>query len=71
MPKLGSAPYLEVLGFREGHGDSVNRFIMGIIGVSTWLIGLIDLLTPSRPQASLHGLPCQGPPQVRGRITDN
>ena len=36
-------------------------FIMGIIGVSTWLIGVIDLLTPSRPQAPLYGLPYRGP----------
>ena len=33
--------------YLEGHGDLVNGLIMGIIGVSIWLIGVINLLTKS------------------------
>ena len=29
----------------KGHGDLVNRLIMGIIGVFIWLLGVIHLLT--------------------------
>ena len=34
-------PYL------EGPGDLVSRLIIGIIRVTTWVIGIIDLLTKS------------------------
>ena len=30
-----------------GHGDSVNRLILGILGILLWLIGRINLLTES------------------------
>ena len=30
-----------------GHGDLVSRLIMGIIGVTIWVIGVINLLTKS------------------------
>ena len=30
--------------YLEGHGDLVNRLIMGIAGVMIWLIGVINLL---------------------------
>ena len=33
------------LDYLEGHGDLVGRFIMGIIGVILWVIGVINLLT--------------------------
>ena len=39
-PKL-FYPYL------EGQGDLVTRLIMGIIGVTMWVIGVINLLTES------------------------
>ena len=31
----------------EGQGDLVRRFIMGIIRVTVWVIGVIDLLAKS------------------------
>ena len=31
----------------EGQGDLVSRLIMGIIGVTIWVIGVIILLTKS------------------------
>ena len=34
-------PYL------EGQGDLATRLIMGIIGVTIWVIGIINLLTKS------------------------
>ena len=36
-----SKPYL------EGQGDLVTRLIIGIIGVTIWVIGVINLLTKS------------------------
>ena len=33
--------------FLEGHGDLVNGLIMGIMGVTRWVIGVINLLTKS------------------------
>ena len=33
--------------FLEGHWDLVSRVIMGIIGVTIWVIGVINLLTKS------------------------
>ena len=33
----------------EGHGDLVSRFIMGIVGVITRLIGVINLLITESP----------------------
>ena len=33
----------------EGQGDLVTRLIMGIIGVTIWVIGVINLLTKSPP----------------------
>ena len=38
---LGPKPYL------EGQGDLVSRLIMGLIRVSIWVIGIINLLTKS------------------------
>ena len=29
----------------EGHGDLVSRLILGIVGDTIWLIGVINLLT--------------------------
>ena len=40
-PICGSTVYL------EGQGDLVTRLIMGIIGVTIWVIGVINLLTKS------------------------
>ena len=34
-------------GYLEGHGDLVSGFIMGVIGLTIWLIGVIKLLTQS------------------------
>ena len=34
-------------GYLEGQGDLVTRLIMGIIGVTIWVIGVINLLTKS------------------------
>ena len=31
----------------EGQGDFVSRLIRGIIGVTIWVIGVINLLTKS------------------------
>ena len=36
-------PYL------EGHGDLVSRLNMWIFGVITWLVGVINLLSPHDP----------------------
>ena len=47
---LGLANESWVIGCRvclEGQGDLVSRLIMGIIGVTIWVIGVIDLLTKS------------------------
>ena len=33
--------------FLEGQGDLVSRLIMGIIRVTIWVIGVINLLTKS------------------------
>ena len=33
--------------YLEGQGDLVSRLIMGIIGVTIWVIGVINLLTKS------------------------
>ena len=34
-------------GYLEGQGDLVSRLIKGIIGVTIWVIGVINLLTKS------------------------
>ena len=31
----------------EGHGDLITRIIKGIIGVTIWVIGVINLLSKS------------------------
>ena len=41
FPKIGGLQYL------EGQGDLVSRLIMGIIRVTIWVIGVINLLTKS------------------------
>ena len=33
--------------YLEGQGDLVTRLILGIIGVTIWVIGIINLLTKS------------------------
>ena len=33
--------------YLEGHGDLITRIIMGIIGVTIWVIGVINLLSKS------------------------
>ena len=33
--------------YLEGQGDLVSRLILGIIGVTIWLIGVISILTKS------------------------
>ena len=33
--------------YLEGHGDIVGRLMIGIIGILTWLIGVIKQLTES------------------------
>ena len=33
--------------YLEGQGDLVSRLIMGISGVTIWVIGVINLLTKS------------------------
>ena len=38
---LNANPYL------EGHGDLITRLTMGIIGVTMWVIGVINLLSKS------------------------
>ena len=35
------------LAYLEGHGDLVSRLILGIIKVTIWVIGVINLLTKS------------------------
>ena len=35
------------MGYLEGQGDLVSRIIMGIIGDTIWLIGVISILTKS------------------------
>ena len=35
------------LGYLGGQGDLISRLIMGIIGVTIWVIGVINLLTKS------------------------
>ena len=37
----------------EGQGDLVSRLIMGIAGVTKWLIGLVSLLTPMTFQVQI------------------
>ena len=34
-------------GYLEGHGDLVSRLIMGMIGVTAWVI--LNLLSPQEP----------------------
>ena len=34
-------------GYLEGQGDLLSRLIRGIIGVTIWVIGVINLLTKS------------------------
>ena len=46
--------------YLEGKGDLGSRLVMGIIGVTVWVIGVINLLTkspdpPSRCQSRLSG----------------
>ena len=36
-----------VLFYMEGQGDLVSRLILGILRVTTWVIGLFNLLTKS------------------------
>ena len=52
----------EALGFAylEGQGDLVSRLIMGIMRVTIWVTGVINILTkspdpPSRPQITNMG----------------
>ena len=35
------------VGYLGGQGDLISRLIMGIIGVTTWVIGVTNLLTKS------------------------
>ena len=35
--------------YLEGHGDLASGFITGMIGVITWLIGVLDLLITKSP----------------------
>ena len=37
--------FVFVWPYLEGQGDLVNRLIMGIIRVTIWVIGVINLLT--------------------------
>ena len=37
-------PYIPTLG---GQGDLVSRLIIGINGITIWVIGVMDLLTKS------------------------
>ena len=50
-PEMNSMTLLwGLLNFRaylEGQGDLVSRLIMGIIRVTIWVIGVINLLTKS------------------------
>ena len=41
LAEVGSKPYL------GGQGDLVSRLIMGINGVTIWVIGVINLLAKS------------------------
>ena len=43
---MGTGPQDHGL-YLEGQGDLVSRLIMGIIGVTIWLIGVISILTKS------------------------
>ena len=36
-----------IAGYLEGQGDLISRLIMGIIRVTIWVIGVINLLTKS------------------------
>ena len=48
LVRLAGLEWVQGLGFRvEGQGDLVSRLRMGIIRVTTWVIGVIDLLTKS------------------------
>ena len=39
--------YICISPYLEGRGDLVSRLIMGIIRVTIWVIGVINLLTKS------------------------
>ena len=39
--------YTGLRAYLEGQGDLVTRLIMGIIGVTVWVLGVINLLTKS------------------------
>ena len=63
---MGSRVYSVYL---EGHGDLVSGLMMGIIGVSIWLIWVIPSWNPgygywtskptrNAPQGSYRGCPC-------------
>ena len=41
----GSSQVSQAIPYLEGKGGSVSRLIIGIIKVSIWVIGVVDLLT--------------------------
>ena len=47
MPGLAPALTLNHKPYLGGQGDLVSRLIMGIDGVTIWVIGVINLLTKS------------------------
>ena len=46
-PKFMTKMYVEPLGYLVGQGDLETRLRMGIIGVTIWVLGVINLLTKS------------------------
>ena len=46
----------EMLYF-EGHGDLVSRLIVGIIAIITWLVRVVNLLSPHDPPKTLNPKP--------------
>ena len=44
---FGAVANLAVPNYLEGQGDLISRLIMGIIRVTIWVIGVINLLTKS------------------------
>ena len=48
LPQTNMEPnHVVFIEHLEGHGDVVTRLILGIIGVTIWVQGVINLLTKS------------------------
>ena len=43
--------------YLEGQGDLVSGLLMGIAGVTIWVRGVVNLLTPDPPSRALNPKP--------------